>query len=68
MTEQAERPFDPRDLPEFPPTDGSGEVDLSQVQYNLSLTPTQRIEQNDQFAEFIGVVREGGRRFHGRNA
>jgi hypothetical protein len=68
MSEQSQRPFHPRDLPDFPPTDESGEVDLTQVQYNLSLTPTQRLEQNDRFAEFIAVVREGGRRFYGRNA
>jgi hypothetical protein len=68
MSEQPCRPFDPKDLPDFPPTDESGEVDLSQVWYNLSLTPTQRIEQNDRFAEFIEVVREGGRRFYGRNS
>lgn len=59
--------FNPADLPLFPPTDETGDVDLWQIQYNLSLTPTQRIEQNDRFAEFVELVREAGRRFYATN-
>ena len=55
------------DLPLFPPTDETGDVDLWQIQYNLSLTPTQRIEQNDRFAEFVELVREAGRQFYATN-
>lgn len=57
--------FNPADLPLFPPTDETGDVDLWEIRRNLSLTPTQRIEENDRFAEFVEVVREGGRRFYG---
>ena len=46
-------------------TDASGEFDLSQLEYNLSLSPTQRLEQAEQWAEFIDIVREAGRKMHG---
>jgi hypothetical protein len=47
-------------------TDESGDVDLEQVEHNLSLTPAQRLELNDRFAAFVAVVREGGRKFYGK--
>lgn len=46
-------------------TDEAGEVDLEQVEYNLSLTPAQRMEQNDRWAQFVLILREGGRKFYG---
>lgn len=49
--------FDPRDLPEFPPTDESGDVDLSLVEYCLSLTPAERLLQAEQFAQSIITIR-----------
>jgi hypothetical protein len=47
-------------------TDASGEVDMGQLQYNLSLTPLQRIEQNDDWAEFVQIARCAGQRLHGK--
>ena len=44
------------------PTDESGEVDLSLIEHNLSLTPAERLRQNDRFADFIQVVRLAGRK------
>ena len=44
-------------------TDASGEVDLEQLEYQLSLTPAQRLEANDQWARFMDIVREAGRSF-----
>jgi len=46
-------------------TDASGEFDLSQLEYNLSLSPAQRLEKSEQWAEFIEIVREARRRMHG---
>jgi hypothetical protein len=43
-------------------TDASGEIDLAQLEYNLSLTPAQRVEQYLQWLEFIEIAREAGRR------
>jgi hypothetical protein len=45
--------------------DGSGEVDLGQLEFNLSLTPAERIEQNDSWIEFIHIARQAGRRLYG---
>ena len=61
---------DDRSIDPVPPidvlrTDETGEVDLEQIEYNLSLTPAQRLEQNDRWAEFVAALREGGRKFYG---
>ena len=47
-------------------TDASGEVDLGQLEFNLRLTPRQRIEQNDAWVEFIQTSRCAGRQFHAK--
>ena len=39
--------FDPRTLPPFPPTDRTGDVDMSLIDCNLRLTPAERIAQHD---------------------
>jgi hypothetical protein len=49
---------------EFPPTDESGDVDLEQLRYNLSLTPAERLAQNDRWVRFFNALREGGRKFY----
>jgi hypothetical protein len=54
------------DLWDFPPTDESGDVDLEQIRYNLSLTPGERLAQNDRALRFIDALREAGRKFYGR--
>jgi hypothetical protein len=46
--------------------DASGEVDLGQLEFNLSLTPLQRIEQNDAWVEFIQMARRAGQRLYGK--
>ena len=43
-------------------TDATGEIDLAQLEYNLSLTPAQRVEQYLQWLEFVEIAREAGRR------
>jgi len=57
--------FEPRTLPAFPPMDESGWVDISQIEYNLSLTVAQRIEQYFQWMEFVEIAREAGRKMNG---
>ena len=42
-------------------TDASGELDLEQLEYNLSLTPEERMEQYFQWMKFIEAVREARR-------
>ena len=52
-------------------TDATGEFDLEQLEYNLSLSPAERLERAQEFSEFLQDVREAGRRMHGlehRNA
>ena len=46
-------------------TDESGEVDLEQIEHNLSLTPAQRIEQAQHWLELVELVRQAGRRHYG---
>ena len=46
-------------------TDPSGEFDLEQLEHNLSLTPAERLEKAERWAEFVEIAREAGRRFHG---
>jgi hypothetical protein len=46
-------------------TDETGDVDLEQIEYNLSLTPSQRMEQYFQWLEFMEIAREAGRKLHG---
>ena len=47
-------------------TDPSGEVDLGQLEYNLSLTPAERLAQNDAWVEFIHIARRAGQKLHGQ--
>ncbi|HMB96091.1 MAG TPA: hypothetical protein VKK61_08645 [Tepidisphaeraceae bacterium] len=49
----------------FPPTDETGDVDLSLIDVNLSLTPIERIEQNYQARLFVQKLRDAGRRLYG---
>jgi hypothetical protein len=56
---------DPADWPvDVQRTDCTGEVDLGQLEFNLSLTPLQRIEQNDAWVEFIHIARRAGQRLY----
>jgi len=65
MTMADDRSIDPVPPIDVLRTDETGEVDLEQIEYNLSLTPAQRLEQNDRWAEFVAALREGGRKFYG---
>jgi hypothetical protein len=67
MEDAKDQPLDPNDrvdLWDFPPTDESGDVDLEQIRYNLSLTPAERLAQNDRWVRFFNALREGGRKFY----
>ena len=64
--------LDPRDFsPEndwpvdVPRTNESREVDLGQLEYLLSLTPLERIRQNDAWVNDMQAFRAAGRRAHG---
>lgn len=46
-------------------TDESGEVDLSLLEYTLSLTPAQRIEQNYHARRLVEKLRHPGRQLYG---
>ena len=51
-----------------PRTDQSGDVDLEQLEYNLSLSPAERLRQNDRWAEFVRQLRDAGRAYYGEEA
>jgi hypothetical protein len=50
---------------EFPELDKSETVDLSQIDYNLRLTPSQRLDQLDNWVRFIRAAHRAFRERHG---
>jgi hypothetical protein len=48
--------------------DASGEVDLGQLEFNLSLTPLERIEQNDAWVRFIQSARCAGQALYAKQS
>jgi hypothetical protein len=48
-------------------TDATGRIDLEQLAHRLSLTPGQRLAENDRFARFVSVVQTAGGRARGGN-
>jgi hypothetical protein len=49
-------------------TNVTGEVDIGQLEFNLALTPRQRIEQNDGWVEFIQIARTAGQRLYAKQS
>jgi len=49
----------------FPELDESETVDLAQIDYNLGLTPAQRLDQLDNWVRFIRVAHRLFRERHG---
>ena len=50
---------------EFPELDDSGTVDLAQIDFNLRLTPSQRLDQLDNWLRFIRRAQRAFRERHG---
>ncbi len=50
--------FDPAETAAWPELDPTGNVDLSQIDCNLLLTPAQRIQQLIGMLEFVRICRE----------
>lgn len=48
---------EPLEMPDYPPSDESGNVDLWQIQEALNWTPTERIRRHDEFRAFLRSVR-----------
>jgi len=55
----------PPDFPDFPPTDESGDVDLSLIDYNLSLTVAERIRQHGEALKLVRRLEEVRRQWYG---
>jgi hypothetical protein len=49
----------------FPPTDESGNVDLSQIECNLQLTPAERIRRANSIRRFAEAARQDRIRRYG---
>jgi hypothetical protein len=49
----------------FPEMDISGTVDVRQIEYNLTLTPTQRLGNLDQWLRFTRLAHRAFRQRHG---
>lgn len=54
-----------RPEPRFPEVDDGGTVDLAQIDYNLRLTPVQRLDQLDNWIRFIRAAHRAFRERHG---
>ena len=54
----------PADLPQLPLTDESGDVDLSLIDYNLSLTVAERIRQHAEALKLVRRLEEVGRQWY----
>ena len=57
--------FNPDDVPRFPPTDESGEVDITLIQDNLSKTVAERFEQHYAARLLVEQLRRAGEKFYG---
>jgi len=52
-------------LDDFPPTDESGDVDLSLLWQMLAMTPTQRLSFHDAMRKSALEMRRAGRKHYG---
>ena len=66
------QPADPRyphglrpGVDDVPRTDETGDVDLSLIEYNLSLTPAERLEQHYHARMLAERLRAAGERYYG---
>jgi hypothetical protein len=64
-TRDKEQDLNPADFPDFPPTDESGEVDLSLIDYNLSLTVPERIRQHCEALKLVRRLETVRRQWYG---
>lgn len=58
MADEPDKPAGPSDGTELDPH--AGEVDLTLIRYNLSLTPAERLDQHDRAREFALMVWRAG--------
>lgn len=49
----------------FPPTDATGDVDLNQIEWNLRLTPAERVRHVNAIREFSEAARRDRFRRYG---
>ena len=64
-TKDKEIILDPADFAAFPPTDESGDVDLTLIDAMLELTPGQRLRQLDEFNQFVAIARRARIKLYG---
>jgi hypothetical protein len=52
-------------FPDYPPMDETGTVDLWQIEYNLSLSPAERLKRFEGFLELCQAFQKAGMKQHG---
>ncbi|MFI5378236.1 MAG: hypothetical protein ACHRHE_02920 [Tepidisphaerales bacterium] len=57
--------FDPSEIPALPPTDESGEVDVTLIESSLSKTVAQRFEEHYAARLLVEQLRQAGEQFYG---
>jgi hypothetical protein len=62
--ERWEKPCDPLSVGDGGLKDG---LDLSQIDWLLSLTPAERLKVHDDFMELVRALREAGIKHYGRD-
>ena len=65
QTKENPAPLDPADFDGFPETDVTGDVDLTLIDSMLELTPGQRLQQLDEFNQFIELARTARIKLYG---
>ena len=67
MTEGDKNPdIEVMDSLQTPHLDQTGRVDLEQIRCRLSLTPAQRLDENDRAARFVAMLRDVSRKTQSR--
>jgi hypothetical protein len=59
------QPNDDFQMPDFPPTDETGDVDVSLIESNLRLTPAERIERHYGARLFVQRLKRLARERYG---
>ncbi|HET6250618.1 MAG TPA: hypothetical protein VFE47_23220 [Tepidisphaeraceae bacterium] len=58
-------PLSPADFPDFPPTDETGDVDLSLTRRNLRMSVAERLDQHYRALELVRILQSARKKKHG---
>lgn len=62
---QDEANYEKVEMPDYPPMDETGTIDIWQLKALQALTPQERMRQFEGFVELFAAFREAGRKYYG---